>query len=214
MLNRSDRYTLTIATWLRAVEAGVRQEPAPYFLADGPQYYRPHDWLFANPPTREDWWELCRITPWMSCYEEHRDLIDSNPWPLVLPGFKAASVDLKDSQGRHVGEIHVDRESCYQNKPFYVPFFGVHTREAILRGVRGQLRAQMEEWLRHHQHNEYLIVEEAMRRANAKGVDVTEDLYVKVGKELIRRQFCKPAQPAKAVLIEFPREIEPCRSAM
>lgn len=199
MLTRVDRYKLTVSTWFRAVEADVKPERAPCLLAEGPQFYEPHCWLFAGPPTREDWWELCRVTPWMFCFEKHREVIDANPWPLILPGFKRAWVDLNDLQGREVGRIEVDREWCYSSTPYCIPFYGVDTSDRILRSFRGESRDRIASWLS-DMRSEYQVVEEAMRRASAKGKDVTEEMYVTIGKELACK-LCQAPKPAAEMAV-------------
>jgi hypothetical protein len=184
-MRKSEFYTLTVALWPHAVEAGVTPVQSDSFES-GPQFYREHEFFFLHPPTRQDWWELCRQTPWMACFQDHhRRHIDGNPWPLVGPGRKACDVDLLDAQGRKIGRIDVRRQDCHVNGYPSIPFIGVDNWDAMVRGLKGEVKRAAREWVMFHDN----VIQEAVMDANEPPTDA---LIVRVGKRLLReRGFIK-----------------------
>ena len=188
-MTQEEFFSLTVAFWPHAVEAGVRPVKTDGF-ENGPQFYREHEFFFAHPPTRQDFWRLCAQTPWMSVFEENRKpLIDANPWPLVGPGKKACDVDLKDSQGRIVGRLAVHKQSCCLNSFPNIPHLGVDVWGRCVRGLKDEQQRQARLWV---MCNEHQIQEAAM----AEGKPITPRLLVEVGKRLLRQfGFIKAKAP-------------------
>lgn len=181
-MDRADFYELTIALWPHAVAAGLQPVKTEGFET-GEQYCREHKFFFKHAPDRADWWELCRQTPWMSCFENEpkRQIIQSNPWPLIMAGRARCDVDLLDKEGRKVGRISVDRVHRMRNHYHVVPDVGMDLRAKIVRGLIGRPKSDAEMWVISNNH---YIAEEAMREA--KGQGATDALLVKVGKRLLR----------------------------
>ncbi|GMU20582.1 MAG: hypothetical protein AMXMBFR13_06790 [Phycisphaerae bacterium] len=175
-------FELRVAFWPHAIVAGLRPVKTDGF-EEGEQYYHEHDFLFEHPPDRADWWELCRQTPWMFCFEKYRPIIESHPWPLVLPGKKAGHVDLLDAQGRRIGFIAVNRRHVMRNPYHMVPDIGSDIWARIVRGLNGKESLDAKSWI---MCNEHYIAEEAMREARGQGV--TDALLVKIGKRLLRER--------------------------
>jgi hypothetical protein len=113
-VKRQDIWRLTVAYWPRATAAGLEPQVAVGF-SEGAQFYRPHDIDFNQPPSREDFLAVVRQTPWMQVWQKDLlPVIDQNQWPTVLPGFKAAEVELK-VLGKVVGKLRVRRQDLYVN---------------------------------------------------------------------------------------------------
>jgi hypothetical protein len=179
-MDRSEFYCLTVALWPHAVEAGVQPVKTDGF-ENGPQFYRPHEFHFANPPTRQDWWALCAQTPWMAVFREvDKPVIDANPWPLVGPGMKSCGVELKNDRGQVVGRLSVRLQHCHLNPCPMVPHIGVDIRDRCLRGLHGQQREDARLWI---MTNENWIQELAM----AEDKPITHQLLVGIGKRLLRQ---------------------------
>jgi hypothetical protein len=160
---------------------------------NGPQYYRDHEFHFLHPPVRADWWALCQVTPWMKCFEDRdRQLIDSNPWPLVGPGKKGCTVDLMDAQGRRVGMLDVHRQDYYLNSYPPIPGIGVDNWSAMIRGLKGVAKDQAHTWVMLNDH----LIQEAVMNENKP---MTDALIVRVGKRLLREQGIIKSRETKAV---------------
>jgi hypothetical protein len=181
---KTDVWKLTVALWPHAIEAGVEPVRCDGYWGKDPRYYHAYEFLFRHIPTRACWWELCDRTPWMATYEREptRRLIDSNPWPLVLPGKKACDVRLLDEQGREVGRIAVDREDLVDNPCPGIPHVGVPVWKAIVRGLKEPARQAAYEWV---MGNEHVIAEEAMKEAGDG--EIADELLVKVGRRLVKQ---------------------------
>jgi hypothetical protein len=179
-MTQKEFFCLTIALWPHAVKASVSPVKTDGFES-GPQFYREHEFCFAHPPTRQDFWQLCAQTPWMSVFQENRKaLIDDNPWPLVGPGKKARDVDVRDSQGHIVGRLSVRKRSCCLNSCPNIPQIGVDVWDRCVRGLKGELQHNARLWV---MTNEHQIQEAAM----AENKPITRQLLVKIGKRLLRQ---------------------------
>ena len=124
-MERTDFWQLTVSHWPNAVEANVRPVEAgdwgSILLDEGPQYYRSHHFNFINPPSRQDFLDMCRRIPWTQCWEKNGffKIIEQNDWPLIEYCKKASSVDLMH-EGKEVGRLRVDRQVQYVNQPYPV----------------------------------------------------------------------------------------------
>jgi hypothetical protein len=162
-MDHIDDWRLTISYWPRAIEAGVRPQAVIGFsLDDSPAMYSPHELDFTYPPTREDLLTVVARTPWMSGWRETLlPVIDANHWPMISPGYKGATVDLRDCTGRVVGRIEVWRKGRYENRRYHVPFFGTYPGSDIDRLLTRRVRekARREQAREHVVAHRYAIME-------------------------------------------------------
>lgn len=119
-------WRLTIKFWPEAAKAGVKPclPPKPYPTEDEwlPNYYKPTDIDFAHPPTRADFLQLVRQTPWMKTFErELLPVLEQNDWPMIDFAHKGSDVYLLDSEGRECGHLEIWRHFVSQNKQYVVP---------------------------------------------------------------------------------------------
>lgn len=129
-MRQSDYWRLTLSHWPKAVEAGVRPCLPPKLS----NYYKPTDIDFAHPPTRADFLQVCRQTPWMSTFESSGllEIIEKNNWPMIDTAHKGSTVELFNEQDLVCGELRVWRHSAFQNKRYQVPMITVATWDKIV----------------------------------------------------------------------------------
>ena len=157
MLEKKEVWKLTIHWYPKAVIAGVSPCPSRFATIAletgdvGPCYYNPHEFIFSNPPTREDLLALIDSIPWMqatfrnnepSLYRLLQDR-QRNQFPVISVGYKAGDTRIL-SDGKEVGRIEVRRETIYSNQGCRTPL--LTTSEAtqfIKRRIRNADKRQM-----------------------------------------------------------------------
>jgi hypothetical protein len=121
-VERSTFWSLTVHYYPAAAAAGLRPVENESFALDGPQYYRPHRFDFANPPRREDFLAVCRKLPWTHVWNDTLlPVLERNPWPIMDSFHKANSQDLFDEQGRQVGRLNIYKEEAWLNRAYLCP---------------------------------------------------------------------------------------------
>lgn len=140
-MKRTTYWRLTVSFWPRAAEAGVRPVCSHGFEA-GEQFYRPHDLDFERPPSREEFLEIVSVVPWMqAAWHRLLPILAKNPWPMLDTAHKAATVDLKDENGRCVGRLEVRREDRWMNQGYTAPFITTEACRAVSRHLRRRCEA-------------------------------------------------------------------------
>lgn len=115
-------WSLTIHYYPNAVKAGVKPISTSFgeFLEDdgkNPALYRPYEFYFESPPTRNEFLEVVRLTPWASHAWSNTlvPVIAINPWPMLDWLNKSSSQNLIDSNNLLVGRINIHREEVHVN---------------------------------------------------------------------------------------------------
>lgn len=147
-LDNNTYWRLTVAFWPEAVRAGVHPVKTCGYL-EGPQYYRPRDIDFHRPPSREEFLQVVRQTPWMRVWEQDLlPVIAGNDWPMIDPGHKASHVYLQDSSGRTVGQLDVTKQEFFQNTGYQVPMITVDDIELVCSNMRKENREAAHQLIR------------------------------------------------------------------
>ena len=124
-------YSLTVKYWPKAAEQGVRPIECRGF-SDDQGHYSPTVIEFGNPPSRADFLQIVRQTPWMHVWEDALvPVIAANDWPMLDYAHKRSTVDLLDDQGRVCGELTVQKERFYQNQSVAVPMITCDVRDKV-----------------------------------------------------------------------------------
>ncbi|MGC4033266.1 MAG: hypothetical protein QM754_16340 [Tepidisphaeraceae bacterium] len=140
-MTTTDDWRLTIGYWPRAAAEGLRPHAAVGFGNDDPAEYRPHEFTFSNPPSREDFAAVVEQTPWMTTWQDDLlPLIARSQWPMISVGFKGASVDLTDADDRCVGRIEVWRRSRYCNDRRQFPELWTYPGSEVYRLLSRRIR--------------------------------------------------------------------------
>jgi len=140
-MTKTSYWRLTIHFWPRAAEAGL-QPAVSHGFESGEQFYRPRDIDFEHPPSREEFVEVVNRVPWMQA-AWHRLLLilPQNLWPMIDNLHKAATVDLKDEEGRCVGRLDVWREERWMNQGYVAPCITTEACRAVTRHLRRRTEA-------------------------------------------------------------------------
>jgi hypothetical protein len=158
-MTKTTYWRLTIHFWPRAAEANVQSVVAQGF-EEGLQFYRPRSIDFDNPPGREEFLEVVGRVPWMqAAWHDLLPILGGNPWPMIDNCHKAATVDLKDEEGRCVGRLEVCREERWLNQGYVAPFVSTETRRAVTCQLRR--RNEAAEYL---DANRYALMERVAKR--------------------------------------------------
>ncbi len=175
-----DYWRLTISYWPRAAEAGVRpQEAVGFSFDDSPALYRPYEIDFSNPPSREDLHSVIAHTPWMDGWKDTLlPVLARNQWPMITPGYKAASVDLSDSSGRVVGRVEVRRKGRYCNTSYSLPFLGTYPGSDIDKFLNRRIRDKVkrEKAREHVEGHRNLILERIVHCAEPSPMQMLDEV--------------------------------------
>jgi len=107
-MNRVETWDLTIKYW--GDDTHEKESDATF--------------TFSHPPTREDFLEVCKMTPWTSVWDAHlQPIITAHAWPIIQTGKKGSVIRLF-SDGKEVGEVSVWKSYAYENNSYYRPFVG------------------------------------------------------------------------------------------
>lgn len=142
-MQRTTYWRLTISFFQRAIEAGMQPRQVTDFpFGESPACYRPHTIDFRNPPSRQDFLDVVRQTPWMSVWEaDLLPVVACNEWPMIDPAHKGATVELKDEKGRIVGRLEVWREERFDNPGYAVPILlTAEIRKFLNRRIRDKAK--------------------------------------------------------------------------
>ena len=72
---------------------------------------------FGEAPSRRDFLQIVRQTPWMSVWEEKLlPIVKKTKWPMPAGGFKANEIDLVDESGKKIGRLRIERRQVYKNQ--------------------------------------------------------------------------------------------------
>lgn len=198
-MHRADDYRLTIHYWPRAAEAGVRPERCTGFSFDeSPALYRPNELDFTYPPSRDDLLAVVGQTPWMDGWRVTRlPVIEANQWPMISPGMKGATVDLKDGNGRVVGSVEVWRKTRYSNARYFVPFFGTYPGSDVAKFLSRRVRSKVtrEQAREHVEAHRYLILERVACCADPAPTQLLDE----VERVLVEGGFIK--EPKRAAVV-------------
>jgi hypothetical protein len=179
-MNIASDWRLTIHYWPRATEAGVRPQRSIGFSFDeSPALYRAHELDFTRPPSREDFHAVVARTPWMTCWEETLlPVLALNHWPMITPGHKGASVDLKDASGQVVGHLEVWRRDRYCNTPCSLPFFGTYPGSDIDRFLKRRVRdkAKRQAAREHVEAQRHLIMERVVNSDDPSPMQMLDEV--------------------------------------
>ena len=143
---RQTIWKFTVHDYIHAVQVKGEKPVVSTSYADDRGNYRPHEFLFDNPPRREQFLTVVGMTHW--AYRAWKDdllpLIAKHPWPVVGMGKKAASVRLYDEQGREVAELRVGKEDIWENYPVYQEVYvPIHLRNRLTQGYKGEAREEV-----------------------------------------------------------------------
>lgn len=124
----SEIWRLTVSTWehvpenLKPIEASyLFPKPAdPNF----PAYFFPKKLLFNYPPTREDFIGVLKRYAWSkNLLDRFLEFSPHTQWPVICAGYKGASSEIINANGRVVGQLEVWRETLYESKNSNIPTF-------------------------------------------------------------------------------------------
>lgn len=169
-LEKSDLWRLTVAYWPEASKAGVQPVIVQGYPREEewlPNYYHPTDIDFAHPPSRADFLQVVRQTPWMHVWESGLlPAVSRNPWPLMQLGNDGSSQDLWDfvegnPEKLRVGRLSVNRHHSYCNGGSgYVPALFSDEQE-VLKRLRKEKRRGAQEII--HEHRNAILEESESR---------------------------------------------------
>lgn len=154
-MNKSKTWELTISYWPNAAKNNVRPIKSYSYAQtdDYTGYYRPIDFLFNDPPSRDDFGELVAITPWLR-NQDFLPVLIANNWPIVSIYCKASQVDLKNETGQVVGQIEVRRQTVYHGHGYHACDVDIATRNKVVnrlpvnkRKAAQQLIFDQENWI-------------------------------------------------------------------
>jgi hypothetical protein len=140
-MTKTTYWRLTVSFWPHAAEAGV-QPVVSHGFESGEQFYRSRCIDFENPPSREEFVEIVNRVPWMqAAWHGLLPVLGKNPWPMIDNLHKAATVDLKDDEGRCVGRLEVCREERWLNQGYVAPCITTEACRAVTRHLRRRTEA-------------------------------------------------------------------------
>lgn len=71
---------------------------------------------FGEAPSRRDFLQVVRQTPWMSVWEEKLlPIIKKTKWPMPAGGYKRNEVDLVENS-KKIGRLVIERRQVYKNQ--------------------------------------------------------------------------------------------------
>jgi hypothetical protein len=88
--------------------------------------YRPDEFHFTHPPSREDFQQVIAVTPYLSGL--HLSVYD---WPMVDDLHKASHVDLPNG-----GSLYVRRHTVWCNECQYVPYIPHEILDKVINRLR------------------------------------------------------------------------------
>ena len=191
-MKRNHYWKLTVSYWPNAAEAGVSPVEARGFHDDGPQFHRPSEFEFDNPPSRADFLAACKMMYWTSVWEGTLfPVLASNPWPMISYAKIGASVDLVDSAGKVVGRLEIRQYDRWENRPYNAPFI---TWDTIQRAasIRNNVKDAARKYIDAHEHE---IMEALASLPNWSDADLLQEIrkslmdggFLKSGRRRVER---------------------------
>lgn len=170
VLKRQEIWRLTVNWYPHVAAEGARPIIARSYGDERiPGEYRPHEFRFDNPPSREDFKAVVRQLPWAShaWKDDLLPLSDKFAWPFIEAGKKGATVELENEQGQTVGHLEVWKDEIWENESYPRNIhIGYDLVERLIRGYKGEAR---EELRRHIDAQELRIIEAIVNQSKANG---------------------------------------------
>lgn len=176
-MQRSNYWRLAVHEYADAVANGHHPvEVKSYVDTDLPGRYRPHDFDFDHPPTREDFQTVLNQLPWTHRWQQTLvPLIAAAAWPIIGMGKKAATTYLLNEKGERVGELEVRKQDVWENNKYPDSInVSYSLRDKLTRGYRGEVLEELERYI---EARELRVLEAAVNWSKANdGVWPGEDV--------------------------------------
>lgn len=197
-MTRYNFWILTVSFWPEAAEADVRPLVSLSFCDEGPAFYCPREIHFQNPPSRQEFLEVVKTTPWMAHFwnDTLLPVIAANDWPMIDFMHDGSHVDLKDAKGQVVGQLDVSKHDLFASGGYQTAAVYSNEVDRALRGLQGdqlvkakELLRKSENWLR----EQYATFGSGEVLGPEKRVELMKAILVKHGLKKPRKHDKTPA---------------------
>lgn len=158
---RKDNWRLVIH-WHPGCPEGVRPRSVSMFAGSDedwkahPEWYVDSEFFFDAKPSRSDFENVVRITPWLNAdgYADMHAAIKANPWPYVPSVNKAINQELRVN-GKVVGSLRVAKMTVYCAGSYTDVYVGCDFGNDVINrmfvGKMAALRTDARAWLMNNQ---------------------------------------------------------------
>jgi hypothetical protein len=115
-MKQRTQYKLTVSAFMRAADAGVKPViESGYSIADNPALHKPSSFMFSGFPIKEDFIEVCKLTPWTSVWDNRfLPAVKACDWPVMDVGYKRCESPITED-GKLIGLVEIHKSYVWCN---------------------------------------------------------------------------------------------------